>query len=37
MDTLGDKKTDTPLSIVTTPVIDTIATEFRSLSCDPSQ
>jgi hypothetical protein len=34
VDTLGDKKTDTPLSMVTTPVINTIATQFRSLSCD---
>jgi hypothetical protein len=37
VDTLGDKRTDTPLSIVTTPVINTIATQFRSLSCDASQ
>ncbi|MDQ0743887.1 hypothetical protein QFZ62_001195 [Clavibacter sp. B3I6] len=37
VDTLGDKRTDTPLSIVTTPVINTIATQFRSLSCDTSQ
>jgi hypothetical protein len=37
VDTLGDKKTDTPLSIVTTPVINTIATQFRSLSCDQAQ
>jgi hypothetical protein len=37
VDTLGDKKTDTPLSIVTTPVINTIATQFRSLSCDTAR
>ncbi|WP_445443514.1 DUF4012 domain-containing protein [Clavibacter sp. km1a] len=37
VDTLGDKRTDTPLSIVTTPVINMIATQFRSLSCDASQ
>ena len=37
VDTLGDKKTDTPLSIVTTPVIDATATRFRSLSCDGSR
>ncbi|PPF53120.1 hypothetical protein C5B94_10785 [Clavibacter michiganensis] len=37
VDTLGDKRTDTPLSIVTTPVINAIETRFRSLSCDASQ
>ena len=37
VDTLGDKKTDTPLSMVTTPVINTIATQFRSLSCDSAR
>jgi hypothetical protein len=37
VDTLGDKKTDTPLSIVTTPVIDATETRFRSLSCDGSR
>jgi hypothetical protein len=37
VDTLGDKRTDTPLSIVTTPVINTIATQFRSLSCDSTR
>ncbi|MFD2339673.1 DUF4012 domain-containing protein [Clavibacter michiganensis subsp. tessellarius] len=37
VDTLGDKKTDTPLSIVTTPVIDATDTQFRSLSCDGSR
>jgi hypothetical protein len=37
VDTLGDKRTDTPLSIVTTPVINAIETRFRSLSCDVAQ
>jgi hypothetical protein len=37
VDTLGDKRTDTPLSIVTTPVINAMETQFRSLSCDDSQ
>jgi hypothetical protein len=37
VDTLGDKRTDTPLSIVTTPVINAIETQFRSLSCDDAQ